>query len=418
VRIWDGTGAEPFLGSLVLDPGEGVIREVLRDRPDVGSTSDGSAPGDADTEIVDGTGLTALPGLIDSHAHLMYREIFSPFDLELRKSPVEATVDAIVNARELLAAGFTTIRDMGSRSGIGVAVAHAIGKGDVPGPRMRTAGRILSSPGGGGDIHPAHLFGDDGYDSSLYVLVKDPWDTRNTVRRQAAAGVDWIKIALSGTGVNLRCPPHRDGLGDAEFEAAVDQARREGLPIAVHAESARSTLLACRAGVASIEHGVAIDDECAELMVEHGTVLVPTMACYTAFGERGAAAGRPAGVVAAHQAVHEQHLESVRRAYAAGVPIAAGGDAGGAHFPQGSAIEEAQQLVRLVGMSNSEALQAITLRGAQLLGIESEVGTLRPGMAADVVLVRGNPVDDITDLASPGAVAQVFQAGRRVGPGS
>lgn len=254
----------------------------------------------------------------------------------MRKSIAEAAVDAVANARELLHAGFTTVRDVGSRGNIGVEIRRGITDGRIRGPRVLPAGQIISAPGGLGDLHPTHIFEDRGYPYSLAVQVVGPYQARAVVRRQIKDGVDWIKVGLSGTGFNPLCPAERNGLSGDEFGAVMAEARQQGIPVAAHAESAASVLAAARHGANSIEHGIYIEDDALELMLRNGVTLSPTLSMYRAFVARGSAMGIPQVIVDEHKRTHEHHVASMRKAHESGVPIVAGGDAGLIHFPQGS----------------------------------------------------------------------------------
>lgn len=393
---------------IVVDVSRGIIGSI-----DPPGSHDGST-----RPVVDCAGAYVLPGFVDAHAHLIYRDLRNTYEMDLLKSPAEAAVDAVYNAGLLLRAGFTTIRDMGSRANIGVIVRDAIARGDVPGPTVRAAGQVVSSAGGMGDMHPRHLFAENPYPSSLFALPASPWEARSVVRRQVSDQVDWIKIALSGTGVSARCAPERDGMSDEEFTAAVREASEQGVPVAVHAESVTATRRAVAQGVASIEHGIHIDAEMADEMRRKDMTLVPTLACYTCFGRDGLKHGRAPYIVETHQRVHGDHVRSVRTAALAGVRIAVGGDAGGAHFPQGSARREAVELCDEAGLSAADALRALTVNGAELLGMDGSIGSIAPGKRADLVFLDADPLADIHVLAAEESVRSVMQSGHFVPGGS
>lgn len=235
------------------------------------------------------------------------------------------------------------------------------------------------------------------------------------VRTQLKDGVDWIKVGVSGTGFNPLCPAERSGLTDAEFGALVEEAARQNVPVVAHAESAGAVRIAARAGVASIEHAIFLEDDVLDAIVEHEVTISPTLSMYRAFAERGLDMGIPQVVVDEHRRTHEHHVESIRRAVAAGVPIVAGGDAGLTHFAQGSCAVEPATYVELVGLTPQAALQTITVNVARLLGISDHVGTLAPGKVADVLVLRRNPLDDVGVLADDAMRVMVVQSGRVVG---
>lgn len=376
-----GESLDPVTGSLVVE--DGLITEV----------GDGVAT-NPDDVVVDLGGGYVVPGLMDAHCHLIYRDVADPYDIELRKSLPEATIDAVYNAEVLLTKGFTTIRDVGSRGNIGVEVRNAVGRGDCRGPSIHPAGQILSAPGGLTDFHPSHIFEDRPYRYGLGVQVVGPDQARATIRRQLKDGVEWIKVGVSGTGFNPLCPAERNGLSEPEFAAVMAEAKYQGVPVAAHAESAESVRAAAFHGAQTIEHGIYISDESLELMVANNVTLSPTLSMYRAFAVRGGSMGIPTVIVDQHKRTHERHADSVRRAFEAGVPIVAGGDAGLTHFPQGSCAEEAVSYVEIIGMTPRQALSTLTVNIARLLGVVDHVGTLDVGKRADLLALRADPLAD------------------------
>lgn len=362
-------------------------------------------------EVHDLSGAVVVPGLMDAHCHLIYFEVADPYDIELKKSLAEAAMDAVHNAGALLDLGFTTIRDVGSRGNIGVEARRAIEDGRIRGPKVHAAGQIISAPGGLGDFHPSHIFDHGAYNYSLALQIVGPHEARAVVRRQLKDGVDWIKVGVSGTGFNPLCPAERNGLSDVEFEAVVDEARQQGVPVAAHAESQHAVHMAAAQGVATIEHGIYIDDQALDAMLANGVTLSPTLSMYRAFAQRGAELGIPKEIVDEHKRTIEIHAESVRRAYKAGVPIVAGGDAGLTHFPQGQCVEELASYVNVLGMEPHEAFATLTINIARLLGVDDSRGTIEVGKQADLLVLRGNPLDDPDLLQRPESRIMVLQEG-------
>lgn len=388
------TGATFYVGATLTEQGgslvveDGIITELGN-----------SIIQRQDDAVLDLQGGYVIPGLMDAHCHLIYRDVADPYDIELRKSVPEATIDATVNAGILLRAGFTTVRDVGSRSNIGVEVRNAVNRGDIPGPSIHPAGQILSGPGGLADFHPSHVFEDRPYRYGLGVQVIGPDEARATIRRQLKDGVQWIKVGVSGTGFNPLCPAERNGLSEQEFSAVMSEAKFQGVPVAAHAESAESVRAAAFHGAQTIEHGIYIDDESLEMMVRNNVTLSPTLSMYRAFATRGGSMGIPTVIVDQHKRTHERHAQSIRMAFDAGVPIVAGGDAGLTHFPQGSCAEEVTSYIEVVGMSPREALSTITVNIARLLGVIDNVGTIAIGMRADLLALRDDPLVLPTSLA-------------------
>ncbi len=396
-----------FLVGEDLTPTTGAL-SVLGDRIEAIGPDVAPRPGD---QVIDLTGATVMPGLMDAHCHLVYRNVADPYDIELRQSVPAATIDAVFNADVLVRAGFTTIRDVGSRANIGVEVRDAIRRGDVRGPRVRAAGQIVSSPGGLGDFQPSHIMEGATYRSGLATLVVGPHEARATVRRQLKDGADWIKVGVSGTGFNALCPAERSGLSEEEFHAVVDEARRQGVPVAAHAESADAIRSAAREGVQTIEHAIFLEDDALEDVVANGVTISPTLSMYRAFAEEGAEMGIPHVIVEQHKRTHASHVLSIAKAVAAGVPIVAGGDAGLTHFPQGACAREAATYVELIGMSTTDALRTLTVNVARLLGVLDEVGTIETGKIADLVAWNADPLANVRVLTQDGARVLVMQSG-------
>ena len=408
--------ARTFLrGATIIDgvADAGYPGSVLVDGDVIGAVGAGLVPADGD-EVIDCQGLFICPGFIDSHCHLIYNDAKDLYDLEIAKSIPEATLDALASAKRLLELGFTTIRDLGSRANIGVTVRDAISRGQIPGPRVVAAGNIITTVGGLLDGHPSHLFDGSRYRYGHGTTISGPWEARDAVRQQVKDGVDWIKTETSGTGFNPMCPADRDTTSEEELAAIVHEASRKARPVAVHAESRLGVLKAARAGVRTIEHGIFMDNEGLELMLEKNIAYSPTLALYVGLADWGGDVGIPAAIVELQKSTRDRHIESVRRAREASATIIAGSDAGVPGFPQGGALKEAQAYVDLAGMSPMEAVKSLTSTPARVFGLEDVTGSIQPGRQADLVIFRENPLDDIRRLEDDRARVAVFQAGRMV----
>jgi imidazolonepropionase-like amidohydrolase len=370
-HVFDGTGSPAAAADLVIE--DGWIVEV--------------GPGLDGDEAVDCAGLTVLPGLFDCHVHVAssgvdtMRMLTAPFSLQF--------YDAADNLRRTLDLGITTVRDAG---GADLGVKEAVAKGLIRGPRMRIAISILSQTGGHGDgWFPS------GHCASLFIahpgrpdnIVDGPEGMRRKVRELHRAGADVIKVCASGGVLSPRDDPQHAQFQPDELTAAVAEAAVTGTPVMAHAGSTAGIKNAVRAGIRSIEHGIFLDDEAIDLMLEHDTWLVPTLQAPRAvIAMVKAGASLPAEVVAKAHAVVDAHTDSVRRAVAAGVQIAMGTDAGVG--PHGHNLEELALMVE-VGMTPEQALAATTSQAARLLGMQDELGRLAPGLRADVVLIEGDP---------------------------
>jgi imidazolonepropionase-like amidohydrolase len=337
--------------------------------------------------VVDLSGYTVLPGLIDAHTHLTI-DIKNQDPLgELEHTAAERALGSLPNARAVLLAGFTTVRDVGSyRALVDVALRDAINRGDVVGPRMYVAGAYVTITGGAGAV------------TGFAPDVTLPWDLRfgnanspNEVRERirALAGqrVDVIKVFATGAVLTHNSNPSGREATPEELMAAVEEARNFGLKVAVHAHGPDGIKAAVRAGAASIEHGTLMDDEGRMLMKQHGTYLVPTLEVRECVGGNYA----PEFVAKANQIMTVQ-LQNFRKAVNAGLKIAFGTDIGVCPFGQNA--REFNFMVQN-GMTPMQAIQSATVAGADLLGISDKIGSIKTGKFADLIAVRGNPLTDV-----------------------
>jgi imidazolonepropionase-like amidohydrolase len=371
--IFDGTGSPPAPGDLVVEDGEIV---------DVGTGLDGD-------EAVDLGGRGLLPGLFDCHVHVlfsdvnMWRLVQEPFSLQF--------FEAERNLRATLEGGITSVRDAG---GADLGVKEALERGWISGPRTQISLTMLSQTGGHGDGWMAsgqrvHLM--QHHPGVPDNIVDGPDEMRRKVRELIRNGADVIKVATSGGVLSPRDDPRHPHFGPAELEVLVTEAALAGLWVMAHAQSTEGIKNAVRAGIRSIEHGIYLDDEAIEMMIEAGTWLVPTLVA-------------PQGVVTAYEAgaaipeasyrkaveVVEVHRESVAKAAAAGAKVAMGTDSG--VTPHGRNLDELA-LMADCGMSPTDVLVATTRSAAELMGVDAELGTLEAGKRADLVVIEGDPLD-------------------------
>jgi imidazolonepropionase-like amidohydrolase len=342
-------------------------------------------------KIIDLSGATVLPGLIDAHTHTFLHGINYEEAL-LKKSQQYRAIWATVAARDMLLAGFTTVRDIETEgAGYGdVALRDAINDGLIIGPRMQCATRALSITGGYSPYgYAPHV------DIPKGVQIADGVDgVRKAVREQLGHGADLIKIYIDH---RRRGTPNPDQLTSwptfsfEEVEAIVDEASKVGAKVAAHVYSSGAAQTAIRAGVSSLEHGMYLDETTFQMMADKGVYWVPTIMAYMQFlGDEDISQER----LRLMTGTTDRHREAFQRALKLPVKIAFGSDLDGHH---GTAGEEFAWMVRY-GMPPLEALRAATSSAAQLLGWDDRVGSLEAGMFADVVAVGGNPVEDITEM--------------------
>lgn len=392
-------------GQLLDQPGKpprGPSTIVIRNGKIAEIQSGHTAP-PAGATLIDLKDRFVLPGLIDSHVHLDSDAGGNAALIEsVTASPAANAFRAAKNAKKTLMAGFTTVRNLGDGSGATLALRDAIAAGDQAGPRIIDAGRPISTTSG--HMDGTLSLAEDLHPSINQENICDGADAcRRAVRLQIRRGVDVIKIATTG-GVNSRIGA---GLGrqifDDEVKALVDTAHLYKKKIAVHAHGDDGINAALAAGADSIEHGTMLNDESIRLFKKSGAWYVPTLSTVNGYIERLKADPNayPPDVLAKVKWRIEVTGKALEKAYPAGVNIAFGTDAGVSKH--GHNADEFELMVKH-GMPASAAIAAATTGAAKLLGVESEVGSLETGKAADLIAVSGNPLSDITTLKTVGFV--------------
>jgi len=327
-------------------------------------------------------GATILPGLMDAHVHLVYGAEANPSAALDALKPAQAAIKALLNARATLAAGVTAIRDCGGKEYIEFAVRDACNQGQVLGPTIRAAGRMICMTGGHGNKNGRVADGPD-------EVVK-------AVREQIHAGCDLIKIMATGGVMTPGVNPEDAHYSEAELRAGIAEGHRFHRHSASHAQGADGILNATRAGVDSIEHGIFMTDECIEEMLARGTVLVPTLAAINNI-LRNAKSGIPAYIVEKSERVAVHHRRSIKGFYDAGGILVMGTDAGTPFNRHGENPLELAYMVD-IGIKPADALIAATVNPAKLMGL-SDRGQLSEGMAADLLIVDGDPTENIDRVA-------------------
>ncbi len=391
-RVLDGTGADIADADVVVEDGRIV---------EIGPGLDGD-------ESVDVSGRTILPGLFDCHTHVVVSSIDT---MRLLQTPFSYRFfQAAHNLEATLRIGITTVRDAG---GADLGVKQAVDDGLVAGPRMHISLSMLSQTGGHGDgwmpfggtveeLLATHPGVPD-------TLVDGPDQMRHKVRELIRMGADVIKVATSGGVLSPRDKPTHAHFRPAELEVLVEEATAAGIFVMAHAQAAPGIKNAIRAGIRSIDHGIYLDDEAIQLMLDRGTWLVPTLVA-----PRGVIDAADAGAaiteasVAKARDVVETHKASFAKAVSAGVKVAMGTDSG--VTPHGQNLRELELMVE-GGMTPMQAIEATTRSAAELMGLQDELGTLEPGKRADLVLVEGDPLD-VATLAD--RVTAVYKDGQQL----
>jgi len=343
----------------------------------------------ADAKVIDLSGKTVLPGLIDAHTHITFDPKYGYEQLAI-SAPREALIGA-KNARITLLAGFTTIRNVGASDYTDIALRDAINAGDVPGPRIDASGPALGITGGHCDDnllpYEWHATADGVADGVENVQHK--------VREVIKYGANLIKICATGGVLSLGDDPQHSQYTQAELNAIVADAHRLGRKVAAHAHGAEGIRWAAEAGVDSIEHGSYIDDAGIAAMKQHGTYLVPTLYLGDWFLENAPKMNVPPSMLKKGQEVMPIARKNIAHAFASGVRVGFGTDA--AVYPHGLNAREFAVMVKL-GLTPLQAIQAATVNDADLLGWSDKVGVIEPGHYADMIAVDGDPLQDVTKL--------------------
>ncbi|HEY6609011.1 MAG TPA: amidohydrolase family protein [Candidatus Limnocylindria bacterium] len=390
--IVDGTGAEPAAADLAIENGRIV---------DVGPSLDGD-------DRVDLAGKALLPGLFDCHTHVVISGIDT---MRLVQTPFSYRFfQAAQNLEATLQVGITTVRDAG---GADLGVKQAVEDGLVPGPRMHISLSMISQTGGHGDGWMPYGGTLDAlltkHPGVPQTIVDGPDEMRHKVRELVRMGADVIKVATSGGVLSPRDKPTHAHFRPEELEVLVEEATAAGIFVMAHAQATPGIKNAVRAGIRSIDHGIYLDDEAIDLMLERGTWLVPTLvAPRGVIDAADAGAAIPEASVAKAREVVEIHRASFAKAVAAGVKVAMGTDSG--VTPHGDNLRELALMVD-GGMTPMQALVATTSSAAELMGLEGELGTLEPGKRADLVVVDGDPLDVVT---LDQRISAVYQDGAKV----
>jgi imidazolonepropionase-like amidohydrolase len=341
---------------------------------------------------IDLSGHTCMPGMIDLHAHISLTPT-PTLGIDLTRASADRALDSLYASQKMLTAGFTTLRDPGAFDlhYATVAVKRSIESGEFLGPRLFVAPHALSPTGGHGDLNNMQ----PEFGVSIPGRVVDGADEiRRAIREEIKYGGDWIKLMVTGGVMSAGDDPNHVAFTREELEAAVDETHRLGRKITVHAIGREGIKMSVEAGVDSVEHGIYLDDEIIGMMKERGTYLVPTLFVLDYIVEEGENLGYPAGSVAKAKALQADRNEHIRHAFAQGVPVAYGSDT---IFPHEWSAREFSAMTAL-GLPEIEAIRSATTNAAELLGIGEEAGSLATGKIADIIAVKGNPLEQIEIL--------------------
>ena len=354
------------------------------------------SPPPESTTLIDWSRYTVLPGLIDMHTHIAdgYAESSDPAEA-LKHSAADSVLKGAEMARITLAAGFTTVREVGAYRGLNaMALRNAIDAGQVPGPRMVVAGSYITVPGGGGAVTGAAPDVPVPLDYRLGE-VRDPVEARDRVRYMFQQGADFIKLIASGAVLAIGSKPGQIELSEAEMKAACDEAIAHDSYCIAHAHGTEAIKAAIRAGARSIEHASLIDDEGIALAKAKGVWLDMDIYNGTWIAELGTKQGWAAEYLRKNEQTTAAQREGFRKAVKAGVKLSFGTDAG--VYPYGLNARQFPFMVKY-GMTPMQAIQSATTVAAALLRRSADVGAVSPGHYGDLIAVEGDPLATIETL--------------------
>ena len=400
VMVFDGSGSVPWGSATVIVEGDRISK--------LGPLDELELPEEVGTGwwVIDGQGKLLMPGLVDCHVHITGS--CDPDEVKALKELVpHAAIRSTINARDTLEAGFTAVRDAGGGNLIDVALKQAINEGLVPGPRLQVACRGLSITGGHGDSR-------NGWPPEIEFkgryVVDSPDEARRAAREQLRDGADHIKLHATGGVMSEGDLPTARGLTVEEMRAAIEEAHNVGKKTMAHAQGSTGIKNAILAGISSIEHGFYLTDEIIELMLKKDVFLVATLCAVHHIVEKGIEGGIPKYGVEKAREAKQAHLDSFLKAYKAGVKIAMGTDAATPFNCHGNNAQELELMVN-AGMKPRDALVSATARGAELMGWGDRMGQVKLGFWADLILVDGNPLEDVKVLQDKRNIKLVIKGG-------
>ncbi len=395
-NILDCVTNEPYPGCIVVEGDR--IREVLDYQERVSPKK---------AQVFDLGGKFILPGLIDAHVHIICTD--PDTGLQMKKDPVSLmTIKALEVLKASLDQGFTTLRDCGGAdAGFRIAVENNI----VPGPRIKVSGRHLSMTGGHGDGRwPAEIYDPIHSPATFHGIVADGVDEcRKASRNQLRQGIDFLKVMAGGGCLSPSDRIESAQYSPEELSAIVWEARSSGTYVSAHCYSDLSVINAVNSGIRTIEHGNLMSQESARVLKKAGAYLVPTLSAYHIASENGRERGLSDGIIQKIQKAKEKSLEGLSIAFKEGCRIGSGSDILGPDQNTKKALE-LELKAGVMGAYN--AIKSATIANAQLIGMEAEIGSLTPGKLADMIVINGNPLEDITLLQNyETAIACVMKNG-------
>ncbi len=397
----DGTGSDPVPGTDVVIHGDDIVAVGP-----AGSMDDRVPPG---AVVIDAAGGAIMPGLIDAHCHITFDDVQSNDELFYHRPPTTAAMITLFNLPKLLLSGVTSFMDPDTVMGIGPEIRDVVDSGAFPGPRIKTGVQALLTAVGGtaGRLIPDQ--GEVGYAAVVQTIDEMVVETR----RQIKMGADWIKIHATGS-----IPTHKGELQVwtlDEMKAVCDTAHALGVPVTAHCRNASSTRDAALAGVDLILHASFVDDDGLAAIIDNGSAICPTFTFLANLADHGEAVGAGVGMQDVFRGEIKATAAMMRKAYDEGVPILCGSESGFALTPYGHwHAREMEVFVNELDLSPVEAIKCATMNNAIAMKAPDELGVIEEGRWADVLVVDGNPADDITILQDRTRLRAVISRGQPV----
>ena len=404
-NLIDGTGAKPKKYSVVVVEGKRIKA--------VGKEGEVKIPKRAKKTEVDASGKTVMPGLIDSHLHLIGLKTDRILEEEFVRPQQLGLIKSVYDAVDLLEAGFTTVKDCG---GFGIYLKRSIAEGTTRGPRILSAGYTLSQTAGHGDTHFVPVEWVDARVSKrgMSLLCDGVAECIKAARYALRQGADFIKIMASGGVMSMIDRPEHTQFTLEELKAIVEEARHVGKFVTAHCQGTEAMKNCIITGVKTIDHAFYPDDEVIEMAKKKkDVVFVPTLSINWRIVTEGEKAGYPPWAVAKGKEVWEITKKNIARLYRAGLTIASATDfCGSPLLKHGDNAMELELLVKHCGFRPMDAIVAATQNGAKACGLENQIGTIEKGKLADIIIVDGNPVKDIRVLQDKRKIKMVMKEGK------
>jgi imidazolonepropionase-like amidohydrolase len=400
VNVLDCTGAMPYAGTVLVD-GE-RIAQVWRA---------GAGPRVDDAQNIDGRGATLMPGLIEPHSHITFTDCAQSVDMGF--IPVEEhLLIALRNARTMLEAGFTScFSAAAAKRRLDIALRNAIDAGQFPGPRTLAASPEMTVTGGLGDVRLPHLYREN------FAVILDGADAfRRFAREMCRDGVDTLKINVSGDAGTPAAPADRTVMSEAEIQAVTDVAHDFHKRVAAHARSAEAVKRCLHYGVDVIYHATLLDEEALDMLeaARHRVFIAPTLGHLYATVHEAQAWGMTRELIRQRGLDEEleQGIASAKAMRARGLRLLPGGDYGFAWNPIGANARDIEHFVELLGLTAMEAILAATKQGGEIMGRAHELGQVKAGYLADLLLVEGDPLEDVAILQDRKRLRMVLKGGQ------